>query len=192
MSSFLDIIRAHATPIEVIFTIVALASEIVSIYALRDALIDSTVQAAAKINGPRRLVADNNIRQEQLRLSISSVMLMASCTFLVLEPPPPSYLVLPQSMVGLIAWIIVSLIIMISSLIDKSVRKKLQRYAPMEITTQSVTIPAPVAPGGGPVTTQEILQTSLETQAEASKVTPVDGGRRAYDKPSDSINLKEE
>lgn len=178
----------HATPIEGLFTIVSVLSTIVSIYALRSAMIDAAVQAAAKINGPRRMVAENNIHQEQLRLAVSLVMVLASISFLFLEPPPPDYLLLPQSLVGLIAWILVSTIIMVSSLIDKSIRQKLQKYAPMEVTTRSVTIAPPVTENGERPTPEDIIEASMS--ARASDLTESTGrrtndsvGRRASDKP---------
>src|SRR6185295_16837825 len=73
---------AHATPVESAFSLIAMASLCVSIYALRDANVDSQILSAAKVNGPRRAIADNNIHQEQLRFGISIVMVLASNSFL--------------------------------------------------------------------------------------------------------------
>lgn len=175
---FLSQVFAHATPVEGIFSTVAIVSAVVAIHSLREAMIDSAVQSAAKINGPRRMIADNNIHQEQLRLGISLVMVLAAITFLFLEPPPPDYYLLPQSLVGLVAWIIVASIVMVSSLVDKSIRRRLQQYAPLEITTTSVTVPPPVTESGKPPTEADVMQTVRETR-EAAKET---AGRRASDK----------
>jgi len=179
-----DHVFSHATPIETVFTIVSVVSAIVSIWALRDALIDASVQAAAKVNGPRRMVAINNIHQEILRLSMSGIMVLASISFLFLEPPPPDYLFLPQSLVGLIAWILVASIIMVKSLIDMSVRQKLQKYAPLEVTTKSVTIAPP--PEG--LTAEDVTRASIATRAEANRLP--EAGRRAYDR--DHIDVVKE
>lgn len=152
-------------------------------------MIDAAVQTAAKINGPRRLVAENNIHQEQLRLAVSVVMVLASISFLFLEPPPPQYWLLPQSLVGLIAWILVATIIMLSSLVDKSIRHKLQKYAPIEVTTKSVTVPPPLNEFGEPGSPKDLMDVSMAIRADSARA--VEGrrsddsvGRRATDKPA--------
>ena len=143
-----DYLVLHATPVETAFSIISLLSAIVSTYALRDAYIDSAILTAAKINGPRRAIADNNLHQEQLRFAIAVVMVMTSVAFLFLEPPPPEYTLLPQSLIGLVAWIVVATMLMVSSIIDKQIRKKLQKYAPLEVQTQSKMVAAPPVPEG--------------------------------------------
>jgi hypothetical protein len=141
--TFLRTIFAHATPVEGAFAVLAFVATLFSIYALRDATIDSSLLTAAKVDGSRRLVADNNIRQEGLRLVIAGVMLLAGVSFLFLEPPPPEYWYLPQSLVGLIAWILVTAILILASWFDKSVRRKLQRSSPIDVQTSSKTVAAP-------------------------------------------------
>lgn len=181
----LEHLFSHATPVETVFTLVSIVASIVSVYALRDALVDAAVQTAAKVNGPRRMVALNNIHQELLRLCMTGVMVLASISFLFLEPPPPDYLFLPQSLVGLVAWVLVASIIMVKSLIDMSVRRKLQKYAPIEVMTQSVTVAPP--PEGA--TSADIAQAAMTTRAEAAR-SP-DAGRRAYDHAHPSSTIKD-
>jgi hypothetical protein len=173
----------HATPVEGLFAFFAFVSTGISIYALRDAMMDSAVLAAARVNGPRRMIADNNIHQEQLRLAVAAVMLLTAVSFLFLEPPPPDYIQLPQSLVGLIAWILVSSMLTVSSLIDKSIRKKLQRYAPMEVQTESVTVEAPDENSEHPEA--DIIKAAHDARADSRMDQ---AGRRSYDKGHDKFN----
>ena len=135
---------AHVTPLELVFATSAALALLVCAYAWRDANTDSAVLAAAQVNGPRRMIADNNINQELMRLGIALVGVVTSWSFLYLPPPPPDYSSLPQSISGLIGWVIVMVIVIAKSLADMSLRKKLYRYTPVEVQTQSRTVPAPV------------------------------------------------
>ena len=184
------LIVQHATPVESTFTLISLAAVAISIYALRDAHIDSSILAAAKVNGPRRAIADNNIHQEQLRFGISVVMVLASISFLFLEPPPPDYMTLPQSLVGLIAWCMVSGMVMVSSLIDKSIRKKLQQYAPLEVQTQSRVMPAPIREDGERSQTPQadVMKAALEARQEQKAEDAANG----VEKPSVVTDLEED
>lgn len=122
-------VSLHDSPLEWIFFISSMISCALSIFTLRDAIIDSAYLRASGKNGNRRIVADANIRGEQFRLSISAVMMLASFTSLFLEPPPPDYIVLPQSAMLLGAWIVVSTLMSGWSLIDSSARHKFSAYA---------------------------------------------------------------
>lgn len=133
---------SHMTPLEMLFAVLSILALGVCVYCWRDADMDSAVLSVAKVNGPRRMIADNNIRQEQLRLGISLVMVLTSWSFLYLPPPPPDYSSLPQSISGLIGWITVCLMVLAKSLADLSLRRRLQRYSPIEVQTQSRTVPA--------------------------------------------------
>lgn len=135
---------AHVTPLELVFATSSMLALLVCAYAWRDANTDSAVLAAAQVNGPRRMIADNNINQELMRLGIALVGVVTSWSFLYLPPPPPDYSSLPQSISGLIGWVIVMVIVIAKSLADMSLRKKLYRYTPVEVQTQSRTVAAPV------------------------------------------------
>ena len=135
---------AHMTWLEMVFAAVSLVSMLVTLYAWRDAITDSAVLSAAKVNGPRRIIADNNIQQETLRVWIALVLVMTSWSFLYLAPPPPDYSSLPQSIAGLLGYIVIAMTVVLKSLADLSLRKKLQRYSPLEVQTQSRTVSAPV------------------------------------------------
>lgn len=161
-------ITAHLTPLETVFSAIAMVALSVSVYAWRDAHIDSAILSAAGVNGPRRAIADNNIHQELLRFGIALVMVVTSWSFLYLAPPPPDYSGLPQSIAGLVAWILISLMVMTSSLMDKGIRKKLQQYAPMEVQTQSRTVPAPITADGGrsETPTADVIKAALDARED--------------------------
>lgn len=129
----------HANPIEFVYLIVALISTALSVFTLRDAVVDSAYLSAAGKNGDRRMIADINIRQELFRFAANFVMLVVGVAFLFLEPPPPDYAVLPQTFVGLVGWISVATILSIWSLLDKSVRHKLSRFQDSPNPTDPVT-----------------------------------------------------
>lgn len=147
------------TWLEVVFAALSIIAIGVCMYAWRDADIDAAVLSVAKVNGPRRLVADNNIRQEQLRFGISLVMVLTSWSFLYLPPPPPDYGSLPQSISGLIGWVIVCLMVIVKSLADMSLRRRLQRYSPVEVQTHSRIVAAPS-------TNQNMMQLARDARAD--------------------------
>lgn len=153
----------HTSPIEIVFTFVAFCVVVVSIWALRDAMIDSAVLTAARVNGPRRMISENAMRQEEIRLAIGCVMLLASVLFLFLEPPPPEYTILPQSLAGMIAWIVVGLMLSGSSILDRSVRRRLQKFAPMEVQTEVTTVQARADDKG---TAAEVMKVSAKVNEE--------------------------
>jgi hypothetical protein len=178
----------HATPVEGVFTLISIITAGFEIYALKDAIDDSAVLLAAGVNGLRRMAADNNIQQEQNRLTISGVMVLTSVIFLFIDPPPPDYWVLPQALIGLIAWIITSSLLMYSSLTDRSYRKKMQRYSPIEVTIQTVSLPAPTADGVG-TDAEQIVKAASDARADAAadaasdiKIKGDAAGRRLYDR----------
>jgi hypothetical protein len=110
--------------IEIAILAIALLVLGVSVLSLRIAVIDGIV-AQRDLSAPKKVVADANIRQEWFKIGISIVMLLSSAAALFLEPPPPAYRSVPQSLVSGIAWIVVGILMIISSLIDKSARRKL-------------------------------------------------------------------
>lgn len=158
----------QATIAELLWVAFAVVAGLVSLWALRDALVDSAVLSAAKVNGARRTIADNNIRQEAIRFAVCFVMMLASFSFIFLEPPPPSYRVLPQSLVGLLAWVFVSLLLMIGTFLDRSIRKKLQRFSPLEVSVASKIVTSAQAdglqtPGDVMHAAQEVRQKDIDS-----------------------------
>jgi hypothetical protein len=130
----------HATPMEFIWSAIAFVALFISLWCWQDAEKDSAVLTAAKVNGLRRITADNSIRIGRLLFATCIVMSFSSLTFLVLEPPPPAYRDLPQSLIGIYAWIFVAALIAGASMSDAYARRKVQKYAPVEVQTASTTV----------------------------------------------------
>lgn len=125
-------ITFHANQAEVVFFLVSMIVMFISVHALRESMVDQSVldQKAADTAGyePKRIVADANIRSEWFKISISSVMILASASALFLEPPPPQYTFVPQTLVYTIAWISVAMLMIVSSILDRSARRALLQY----------------------------------------------------------------
>lgn len=118
-----------ANMLEWVFLAMSLATLIVSMLALREAVRDETFLITHGNNGPRKLVADQNVREEGIKVAISAVMIVASLASVLLAPPPPPYRELPQSLTTMVAWIVVACLLIVSSLLSRWVRSKLYRYA---------------------------------------------------------------
>jgi hypothetical protein len=114
----------HLSSIEVITFITSLIVLVVSVHAVFVAITD---QAIAVRDGSiaKRIVADSSARVEWLKVTMSITMLIGTGSSLFLEPPPPEYSTLPQSMVLGICWVCLGILIIISSMVDKVARRKL-------------------------------------------------------------------
>lgn len=117
-----------ASVAEWIWCAAALLSTVLAVRSLRDAQDDLAFLTATGINGPRRLVADANIRQESFRLGCSFVMVAASITSLFMDPPPPPFRDVPQTMVTVFAWIVVAGAMSVASWLDRGARRKLAKF----------------------------------------------------------------
>lgn len=115
--------------LEYAFVIISLAAFIVSLYSLREAVIDETWLTTRGTNGPRKIVADANVREEGFKVAKTAVMVAASLLALFMAPPPPAYTELPQSFMFLIAWMIVGLLMIMGSLFSRLVRHRLYKYS---------------------------------------------------------------
>lgn len=131
----------HLNHVEMIFFIVAILSMVVAVYSLREAMMDQAMRESST-HDPIKTVADANVRQEWFKISISIVMLAASALALFLEPPPPDYQRVPQSLVFAIAWILVGVLLVTASLLDKSMRRRIIRQF-HEMRNRRATDPLP-------------------------------------------------
>jgi len=105
----------------------------ITIWTLRDALTDHTFLVAKKFDGPRRVVADMNVRQEQFKLAMAGIVAFGTGAGLALPPPPPPLTIVPQALIFTLGWLIVGALMACSSILDKSARHRLQRLAPVEL-----------------------------------------------------------
>jgi hypothetical protein len=115
--------------LEVSFLLVSLTTLIVSMYSLHEAIVDETWLTTRDNNGPRKVIADGNVREEGFKVGMSAVMVGASVLALIMAPPPPNYSQLPQSLTFLIAWITVGVLMITSSAFGRIVRRKLYKYS---------------------------------------------------------------
>lgn len=144
----------HTAPIEWVTVSVAIVWCTVSLYTLRDAVEDQAFLTMSGVNGARKIVADGSVRQEIGRLLKASTMFLASFASLFLEPPPPDYAILPQSLLIMLALVLIGVIGVFSSLLEKRERYRLARMAnevhPKDpVTGQAVERKGPNAIGTG-------------------------------------------
>lgn len=151
----------YTSPIELGWLSISILFVMITMYGLREALIDSAVLTANKVNGPRRVTADANVRQEEIRIIIAFIMLLSSIGAIFLPPPPPEYSELPQSLILMFAWILVAILLTVSSFFDRSIRLKLEKYSPIEVQTSSQSVPAKEGATGKP---EEIIQAVKEVK----------------------------
>lgn len=78
------------SPIEVVWTLVALAGSYYSAYNLHDARIDWRIVQERRINGARRIVARSNMRREWVRLWCLLACLVIGVVALLSPPSEPS------------------------------------------------------------------------------------------------------
>lgn len=153
----------HSNIIEWVFLSISLLLLACSGYSIREAIIDSAFLTANMVNGPRSLIADQNVREETIKLAIGCVMFFTSLVSLFLEPPPPPYTLVPQSVVSMVAWCLVASLMVASSWLAKSVRRRLLRYSPVEVSKVVETLPA--VEGGR--TNKEVADEASNARAEA-------------------------
>lgn len=133
----------HTNLIEISWAVIAVVVLAFAFYGLRESIIDSAFLLANKVNGPRKLTAEMNKREETFRLSQTVVMLLYAIGALILPPPPPNYSEQPQTLVGLLAWMMVGLLMIADSLMARAARKKLQQYVPVEMSTSDTVVLTP-------------------------------------------------
>lgn len=129
----------HAQWMEWVFLAASSLTFSLSIFTLRDAQTDLAFLLGSGKDGLRRLIADMNVRGELFRMMISLFMLLAAFASIFMEPPPPAYYAVPQSLLFLVAWIMVALLVSTWSLTDRGTRRKIARYTDAANPTDPMT-----------------------------------------------------
>jgi hypothetical protein len=122
----------HANWVEWTFAVSALASVVISFYSMHDVMKDSSYLLLAENMDPKlkillETIATGATWQELIRLAIAGIMLVAAGSFLFLEPPPPPYHDLPQSLVGLTCNTLICIFISVKSVIDLLFRRRVRK-----------------------------------------------------------------
>lgn len=133
----------HAQPMEWVFFAVSVVVDLLAIWTLREATMDQSIFTAKQVNGPRKAVADSNVREGWFSVGIGLVMTVAAALSLYLKPPPPPFSEVQQTVVFLMAWIAVGALTTISSLLSKSSRRKLMAFADVQHTKTAYATAAP-------------------------------------------------
>jgi hypothetical protein len=150
-------IHLNASPLEWVFLAISILLCVFTVFTLRDAMVDAAFLVANGVNGPRTIIADTNIREESLKLGIAVVMLIVSVVSLFLQPPPPPYSEVPQSLVATIGWCAVAALMILSSWLSRSARRRLQAYTPVEIRKTVAILP-------GQPSSQGLAETAKEAR----------------------------
>lgn len=157
-------------PIEIVWLTVSVVVMTLSVWALREAIVDSAFMVAHNINGPRKVVADASIREESIKVGISIVMLVAATASNFFPPPPPEYSEMPQLLIAMLAWNAAALLMAVSSLLNRTVRRKLAQYAPVSVNREVGT----VEPGAGVVGRAEDMRTESKAAEDRGGDGPGD------------------
>jgi len=122
-------IEFSANFLEWVFFVSSIVHVLFTIFTWRSAIIDSAFLLATGVNGARMAVADQNVREEGIKIVIGVVMVVAAVAAVLLDPPPPPYQEVPQSMVSMVAFVAIACMLILSSATSRSVRKRLERSA---------------------------------------------------------------
>jgi hypothetical protein len=114
-----------SAPVEWTWFVISIIATGFTAYGLREAIMDHAFLISSGMNGIRKAVAEMNQRGEGFRVIKCVVMVLASGASLFLPPPPPDYTELPQSLVSMIAWILVALVMLLHSYLDRKTRQKI-------------------------------------------------------------------
>jgi hypothetical protein len=76
-----------------------------------------------------RTTAQQQLTMDMFNAVVHSFMLVAAISFIFTSPPPPGYSSLPQSLIGLSAWILVSFIMAFSTFTNLRYRRRLEKLA---------------------------------------------------------------
>lgn len=134
----------YTHPIEIVWLAISVFVLALSVWSLREAVVDSAFMMANNINGARKVIADVSIRQEATRVGIALIMTLAATSSMFFPPPPPNYLMMPQSLIAMLAWNAVAVLMVVGSLLERTARRKLQDYAPVSVNREIGTL----EPGG--------------------------------------------
>jgi hypothetical protein len=123
---------AHASLFEWVFLLVSALVVVEAVANLRTARLDQAVFIGKKIDGGLRSVADVNVQMGWFFVATSVLMFGVSLLSLLLAPPPPDYIDLPQSVVMIVGWILLGLLMVIASMLSKSARHKMMNLSRAE------------------------------------------------------------
>jgi uncharacterized protein involved in response to NO len=126
-------IELSANLLEWIFFTTSLIHTAFTMFTWRSATIDAAFLLATGVNGARMAIADQNAREEGIKIIIGVLMIVASTAALFLEPPPPPYSSVPQSMVSMIVFTLIAIMMIMSSATSRSVRKRIQKTAMLDV-----------------------------------------------------------
>jgi hypothetical protein len=157
----------HADWIEWVFAWAAVVSAIVTTYSMKDSLLNTVVALDSHKHDPDMVWQSyGNLAQEIICFVIAVVMLSVGWEFLFLEPPPPAYYALPQSLVGLIGYIILALLLTLKGTTNIGVSRRVRRRRITDFISGPIESPTPIAAtanGGTVVTTSVPTKTTVTT-----------------------------
>ena len=117
----------HWNHIEGVFVVVSIVVMLVEMYCVLDTT--KTQEVTGRADERRKMVADSDNSQAWAKLTKAFVMLGVSLMALYLEPPPPSYSQVPQTVVYTIGWIMVGGVMVFSSAVRIRSQRRLRAKA---------------------------------------------------------------
>lgn len=119
-----------ASPIEIVWTSVALVGVLINCTAAVDAWRDLRALHALGLNGAREIVARGNIRRELLRIFKQGCFLFVGAYFMWLPPATPATATRPNAggIVLVVGLLLASISMDLGALIDRRERIRLIEY----------------------------------------------------------------
>lgn len=130
--------------LEFVWLIAGMVAAYLSVRSIRDAMLDSSVLAAAGVNGPRRVAASNNIQQEIIRFVMVCLMVFTA-TFSAFLPEiepaagTPTY----ANDLGLIMGIFLTGLLGLGTALDRGMRRAVNQTAPVSVQLSVATVNGP-------------------------------------------------
>lgn len=128
----------HAAPIEWVLIVSSVFGVVINAMLLRSAIhVQDRLRLDNAATPPELIIAAATVRQESLRIGKHTLICMAGCLSIFLPPPPPNIIDVPQVLVTFSTLIAVSLLMSITSLLERSTQKAVEREATTAFVTQS-------------------------------------------------------
>lgn len=128
----------HAATIEWVLIVASTVGIAINAMLLRTAIhVQDRLRRDNSATPPERIISAATVRQESLRIGKHTLICMAGCIAVFLPPPPPDIVDVPQVLVTFSTLIAVSLLMSVTSLLERSAQKAIYRESTTAFVTQA-------------------------------------------------------
>lgn len=123
----------YDTPMEWVFVSVSVLALLGALAVLIEAHLDAVTQEALHVNGEAKMMAESGRDQAWAFVLQAFFMLAASILGLFFPPPPPPYELAPQTLIWLIAWILVAAAKFLGAVLNILSRRRLRGLVALDV-----------------------------------------------------------